>query len=54
MATEEILPGVWQVGMGYVNAFLVAREDGVTLIDSGLPGKRRAILKALRQAGRAR
>jgi glyoxylase-like metal-dependent hydrolase (beta-lactamase superfamily II) len=54
MATEEILPGVWQVGMGYVNAFLVAREDGVTLVDSGLPGKRRAILKALRQAGRKR
>ena len=48
----EVLPGVYQISMGYVNAFIVAEEDGVTLIDSGLPNKKQAILKALSGAGK--
>jgi glyoxylase-like metal-dependent hydrolase (beta-lactamase superfamily II) len=51
MATEEVLPGVHQVGMGYVNAFLIERDE-VTLIDCGLRKKERTILGALRQIGR--
>ena len=51
MATEQILPGVYRIGLGYVNAFLIAGEDAV-LIDSGLPNRRETILKALAQAGR--
>ena len=48
----EVLPGVYQISLGYVNAFFVAEEDGVTLIDSGLPNKKQAILKALSGAGK--
>ena len=51
MAIEEALPGVWRIGMGYVNAYLIAGE-GAALIDSGLPKKERTLVKALRAAGR--
>ncbi|MDO8614121.1 MAG: MBL fold metallo-hydrolase [Dehalococcoidia bacterium] len=50
MATEQVLPGVYQIGLGYVNAFLAADEE-LTLIDSGLPKKEETILKALRHLG---
>src|SRR2546428_6653413 len=48
---EQILPGVYQVGMLYVNAFLVT-DDEVTLIDSGLPKRAETLLKALSAAGK--
>jgi len=48
---EMIIPGVYQIGMLYVNAFLIT-EDDVTVIDSGLPKRRDTILKVLSQAGR--
>ena len=51
MGTEEVLPGVYQIGMLYVNAFLVV-QDEVTLIDSGLPKRKEAVLKALADAGK--
>ncbi len=34
---ERIVPGVWQIGLGFVNAFALERDDGVTLIDAGCP-----------------
>jgi glyoxylase-like metal-dependent hydrolase (beta-lactamase superfamily II) len=46
MGIEEVLPGVYQIGMLYVNAFLIV-QDEVTLIDSGLPNRKETILKAL-------
>ena len=49
---EEIIQGVYGIGMGYVNAFLIAEEEGLTLIDSGLPRRKETILGALRQIGR--
>lgn len=52
MAAEEIVPGVYGIGMGYVNAFLVAADDGLVLVDSGLAGKKDAILSAVAGAGR--
>ena len=48
---EQVLPGVYQISMLYVNAFLIA-QDEVTLIDSGLPKRKETILKALSQAER--
>ncbi len=51
MAVEQVLPGVYQIGMLYVNAFLIAAE-AVTLIDSGLPKRKETILKALADAGK--
>ena len=53
MATEQILPTVYRIGMGYVSAYLIA-QDEVTIIDSGLPKRQATILKAVRDAGRKR
>ena len=47
---EEIVDGVWGIPMRYVSAFAIA-GDGLTLIDSGLPGKAGSIRNAMRQAG---
>ena len=52
MAAEEIVSGVYAIGMGYVNAFLIAGDDGLTLVDSGLPRKKDSILSAVAGAGR--
>jgi len=52
MAMEEIVSGVYGIGMGYVNAFLIAGDDGLTLVDSGLPRKKDRILSAVAGTGR--
>src|SRR3990172_12931399 len=52
MAIEEIVSGVYGIGMGYVNAFLIAGDDGLTLVDSGLPRKKDRILSAVAGLGR--
>src|SRR3972149_5807049 len=52
MALEEIFPFIYGLRMGYVNAFLIAEEEGLTLIDSGLPKRKQTILGALRHLGR--
>ena len=53
-AYEEIFPFIYALPMGYVNAFLLAEEDGLTLIDSGLPSGDRRIGKAIGELGRKR
>src|SRR3990172_170586 len=52
MAVDEIVPGVYAIGMGYVTAFLITGDDGLTLVDSGLPRKKDSILSAVAGAGR--
>lgn len=52
MAAEEIFPSVYALPLGYVNAFLLAEEDGLTLVDSGLRGNLKAIQRAIRGIGR--
>ncbi len=52
MAPEEIFPFIYGLRMAYVNAFLIAGEDGVALIDSGLPNRKQTVLAALAQMGR--
>ncbi len=44
---EEIFPHVYALPLGYVNAFMLAEEDGLTLIDAGLRGNERRIWKAV-------
>ncbi len=51
MAIEQVLPNVYQIGMGYVSAYLIA-QDEVTIVDSGLPKRKETVLKAVAQAGR--
>lgn len=49
---ETITSGVHQVG-GYVNAFVVDGDQGVVLVDTGLPKKEGMINRVLEAIGRA-
>jgi glyoxylase-like metal-dependent hydrolase (beta-lactamase superfamily II) len=49
---REVVDGVFEVGIGYVNAHLVVTDDGVVLVDTGLPGRSAKIGKALHELRR--
>ena len=49
----EILPGVHWLKAGYANVYLCVEDDGLTLVDSGVPRKARHILDYVEQLGRA-
>ncbi|HKJ56739.1 MAG TPA: MBL fold metallo-hydrolase [Nitriliruptoraceae bacterium] len=49
---QTIADGVHHISIG-ANAFLVDGDQGVTLIDAGMPGKLDAITTALREIGRS-
>lgn len=51
MSIEQVVPGVYQVPLGMVNVFFLD-QDGVTIIDSGMPGSAPKILDALSEIGR--
>jgi glyoxylase-like metal-dependent hydrolase (beta-lactamase superfamily II) len=51
MAAKEILPGLHQISLGNVNAFLIRDGDELTAIDAGHPGDAEAILTAVRELG---
>ncbi|MCH7618018.1 MAG: MBL fold metallo-hydrolase, partial [Chloroflexi bacterium] len=46
-AIEEIFPRIYAIPLGYVNAYVLEEENGLTLIDAGLRGNERRIWKAL-------
>jgi glyoxylase-like metal-dependent hydrolase (beta-lactamase superfamily II) len=49
----ELLPGIHQVpGLRWSNAYLLVEEDGLTLIDAGVPGDGKKILGYIRHIGR--
>jgi glyoxylase-like metal-dependent hydrolase (beta-lactamase superfamily II) len=50
-APEEIVPGVYGVELGFVNAFFIA-DDAVTLIDTGLKSRAPRIETAVKETGR--
>jgi glyoxylase-like metal-dependent hydrolase (beta-lactamase superfamily II) len=49
---RAVVPGVWEIPLGFVNAFLVDSEAGLVLIDTGVPGSAKRILEAIGQIGR--
>jgi glyoxylase-like metal-dependent hydrolase (beta-lactamase superfamily II) len=49
-SSEEIVPGVWGVNLGFVNAF-VLRDDVVTLIDTGVRKQAGKLSAALDEIG---
>lgn len=53
MATVKIGEGVHQIGAGYVNSFIIDGDEGVTLVDTLLPGKEAVIGEGLREIGRS-
>ncbi|HEX5996249.1 MAG TPA: MBL fold metallo-hydrolase [Jiangellales bacterium] len=49
---REVAEGVFEVPITYVNAFLVITDDGVVLVDTGLPGRAAKVEQALHEARR--
>lgn len=49
---REVADGVFEVGIGFVNAHLVVVDDGVVLVDTGLPGRVAKVEQALAEASR--
>jgi glyoxylase-like metal-dependent hydrolase (beta-lactamase superfamily II) len=52
MAAKRIVDGVYGIGVGGVNVFLLEDPDGFVLIDAGFPEKAEAILEAVRGLGK--
>ena len=50
-ACERILPGLYSIALGPVNAFFIDDPAGGILIDTGFPDKAPVILKALADIG---
>ena len=49
---EQVVPGVHRISLGIVNAFLLDSPDGLTLIDTGIPGSAEKILNTVRELGK--
>lgn len=52
MLTQDVAPGVHLIEHAYVNCYLVEDEDGLTLVDAGLPGVWIPLGEAIRTIGR--
>ncbi len=50
----EVASGVWRAGSSLVNWYLVADDDGVTLVDAGIPGYFPQLDESLATMGRTR
>ncbi len=49
---EELFPHIYALPLGYVNAYMLAEEDGLTLIDAGLRSSERRLWKAIARIDR--
>jgi len=49
---REVVDGVFEIGFGFVHAHLVVVDDGVVLVDTGLPGRASKVAQALVEARR--
>jgi glyoxylase-like metal-dependent hydrolase (beta-lactamase superfamily II) len=52
MDATPLVPGLWQVRIAFVNAFLLDTGDGLALIDTGIAGGAPRIREAVRSIGR--
>jgi glyoxylase-like metal-dependent hydrolase (beta-lactamase superfamily II) len=50
---REIADGVLQIPFGFVNAYVVVTDDGLVLVDTGLPRRQATIERALAEAQRS-
>src|SRR5207244_10219679 len=51
MKPERIVDGVHRILKGYVNAYLIEADDGLTIVDTGMPKKLERILQGVRALG---
>ncbi|MBN1993600.1 MAG: MBL fold metallo-hydrolase [Anaerolineae bacterium] len=52
MAVKEIVPNVYAISLSIVNAFVIDHNDGLTLIDTGIPGSADKIIQAVQELGK--
>lgn len=50
---ENIIPGVYRIRGGYVSAYVIDGDEGVTLVDTLLPKREELIQKSLAEIGRS-
>jgi glyoxylase-like metal-dependent hydrolase (beta-lactamase superfamily II) len=51
---DEIAPNVYRIAAGYVNLYLIAEDDGLTLIDTGMPRSEKRVWETIEEIGRQR
>jgi glyoxylase-like metal-dependent hydrolase (beta-lactamase superfamily II) len=49
---REVVDGVIEIPIGYVNAYAVVVDDGVVLVDTGIPGRADKVVRAVEAARR--
>ncbi len=52
MPAEQIVPGLYSIPLGFVNAFFIDEPGAGVLIDTGFPGNAEKVLSALRALGK--
>jgi glyoxylase-like metal-dependent hydrolase (beta-lactamase superfamily II) len=52
MPVKQVFPPLYTLSVGASNAFLLDAEDGLTLIDTGLPGNAEKIVQAVHELGK--
>src|ERR1700755_508898 len=50
---REVADGVLELRVGFVNLHVIVVDDGLVLVDNGLPGRAPTIVRALTEARRA-
>ncbi|MCP4425530.1 MAG: MBL fold metallo-hydrolase [Chloroflexi bacterium] len=51
---DEVVPHVYRIEAGYVNLYLCEEDDGLALIDTGMPKKQDLVWEAMAALGRQR
>jgi glyoxylase-like metal-dependent hydrolase (beta-lactamase superfamily II) len=54
MRMEPLIEGVYQLGAGMVNSYIIDGDEGVTLVDTLIRGREGAIAQNLQEIGRTR
>lgn len=52
MFVRDVAPGVHRVEDAYTNWYIVEAEDGLTIVDAGVPASWHSLMDALKQLGR--
>jgi glyoxylase-like metal-dependent hydrolase (beta-lactamase superfamily II) len=50
---REVVDGVIEIPIGYVSAYAVVVDDGVVLVDTGIPGRAEKVARAVEAARRS-